>query len=140
MKEKDEENCIFCKIIKGEIPCFKIYEDDYVLSFLDIAKNTFGHTLVVPKKHFVNILDCDEFYLQKVFESVKKICNHFVKDCGFKAVNIINANGEQAGQSVFHFHIHILPKMKKEDFNAWPKFKGTDIELKDQQQKLKLFF
>ena len=72
------EDCIFCKIIKGEIPCYKIYEDEYTFAFLDIAGDVDGHTLVIPKKHCKNILDCDEKTLEYVMKTVQKISKHFL--------------------------------------------------------------
>ena len=99
------ENCVFCKIIKGEIPSYKIYENEYVYAFLDIACDYYGHTLVVPKKHFQNVLDCDDKYLCEVIKAVQKISNHYVKNCGFNAVNLFNIN-----EDVQHFHIHIIPR------------------------------
>ena len=65
-------DCIFCKIVEGSAPCYKIYEDEYALAFLDISKDCYGHTLVVPKKHFKNVLDCDELYLAKTFTSKRE--------------------------------------------------------------------
>ena len=103
-----EMNCIFCKIINGEIPSYKIYEDDEVLSFLDISKDVEGHILVIPKKHCKNILDCDSETLNYLFEAVKKISNHLVDNCGYDGVNLLNCSDESAGQTVFHLHIHIL--------------------------------
>lgn len=104
------DDCIFCKIIKGEIPCYKIYEDEYVLAFLDVAEDYFGHTLVIPKKHFENLLDIDGDYLCHVVKAVQKISQHYKDDCNFKGINIINNNGDMAGQSVMHLHFHIIPK------------------------------
>lgn len=122
-------NCIFCKIIKGEIPSYKIYEDEYTYAFLDIAKDVDGHTLVIPKKHVVNILDCDEETLKHVMNTVKKICNHYVDNCGFEGCNILNASGEVAQQTVMHLHIHIIPRKANDNVNAWPDVKGAKEEL-----------
>ena len=122
-------NCIFCKIIKGEIPSYKIYEDEYTYAFLDIAKDVDGHTLVIPKKHVVNIFDCDEETLKHVMNTVKKICNHYVDNCGFEGCNILNASGEVAQQTVMHLHIHIIPRKANDNVNAWPDFKGSKEEL-----------
>jgi histidine triad (HIT) family protein len=131
------EECIFCKIIAGEIPCYKIYEDDYVLAFLDIAPVVSGHTLVIPKKHFVNIFDVDEVYLQKIALAIKKISVHYKKNCD--GVNILNANDFSAQQSVFHLHFHIMPRYKGDNLNFWP-YKETEdkIDLKEVCEKLKL--
>ena len=104
------DDCVFCKIVRGEIPCHKIYEDENVLAFLDISGDCLGHTLVVPKKHCTNILDVEETELNHVMNVVRIISNHYVDDCGFKGINIINNNNEIAGQSVFHLHVHIMPR------------------------------
>ena len=103
------EDCVFCKIVKGEIPSYKIYEDKYVLAFLDIAADVYGHTLVIPKKHFQNILDVDKKYLKKVMEAVQKISKHYVENCGIDRVNLFNIN-----EDVQHFHIHIIPRTKND--------------------------
>ena len=119
-------DCIFCKIIKGEIPSYKIYEDDKTYAFLDIKRDTIGHTLVIPKQHCTNILDCDEEYLSAVANAVKKISNHYVDNCGFSGVNIINASGVSAQQTVFHFHVHIIPRKDDDGMDLWPLGEGDD--------------
>ena len=103
------EDCIFCKIVKGEIPCFKIFENESVLAFLDISNDTEGHTLVIPKNHCENLLDCCENDLFEVIKAVKLISNHY-KNLGYEGINIQNNNGKIAGQSVFHLHFHIIPR------------------------------
>ncbi len=132
------DDCIFCKIIKGEIPSYKIYEDEYVYAFLDIACDSYGHTLVIPKKHCVNVLDCEDKYLEKTICAVKKIANHYVEDCGFEGVNILNASGESAQQSVFHLHFHIIPRKNDDGIDIWPLKDKRDFDLKDICDKLKL--
>ena len=127
--------CIFCDIISGKIPCYKIYEDDDVFAFLDNAKDVDGHTLVVPKKHYENILDCDDEILGKVMSAVKKISNHYIKDCGFDGINIHNANNACAGQSVFHLHIHIFPRTKDNPANFVPN-RTAKFELEDMHKRL----
>ena len=102
------EDCLFCKIINGELPCYKIYENQYAFAFLDISGDIDGHTLVVPKEHYVNILDCDEQALAEVMKVVQKVARHYVDKCGYDGVNILNANNAGAQQSVFHLHFHIL--------------------------------
>lgn len=114
------ENCVFCKIISGEIPSYKIYEDDFVYAFLDNAGDVYGHTLVVPKKHCANILDCDAETLSHVTAAVQKIARHFVDEVGFDGVNILNANGKSAEQSVFHLHFHVIPRKNGDGVSAWP--------------------
>ena len=102
--------CVFCKIVNGEIPSYKIYETDNVMAFLDISQNTKGHTLVIPKKHIESIFDLDEQTGRDLFESVIKTTNILKNKLGFKDVNLLNNNGSLAGQVVNHYHIHIIPR------------------------------
>ena len=130
--------CLFCKIIKGEIPCYKIYEDDYTIAFLDIAKDVDGHTLVLPKKHFPSILDCENETLNQVMNTVKLISNHYVNNCGYSGVNIINNNGESAEQTIKHLHIHIIPRKDNDNLSAFPKFPGAKNSLEENLKNLKI--
>ena len=93
--------CIFCKIINGEIPSYKIYENDKVYAFLDIAKDVDGHTLVIPKKHVSDIMEADNETLLAVMEGIKVVTDHYVS-LGYDGVNVMNASGVAAEQSVFH--------------------------------------
>ncbi len=132
------ENCIFCKILKGEIPSYKIYEDDYAYAFLDISRDTYGHTLVIPKQHYVNVLDCDADDLSHVIQAVQKVANHFVDHCGFGGVNILNASGVDAQQSVFHLHFHVIPRKKDDGVDAWPFHDEQDYDLAEICKALKM--
>lgn len=108
-------DCIFCKIIAGEIPSSKVYEDDQVLAFLDITQVTKGHTLVVPKQHFRNMLEMDSESSSQLFVRIPKIARHLQQTLGAAGVNILNNNEEVAGQTVFHTHVHLLPRFSQED-------------------------
>lgn len=129
-------DCIFCKIIKGEIPSYKIYEDDKVYAFLDISCDSYGHTLVIPKKHCTNVLDCDADSLQAVIAACQKIASHFVDDCGFTGVNVLNASGKSAQQSVFHLHFHIIPRKEEDGLNTWALNDKFDLDLADICKRL----
>lgn len=131
-------DCIFCKIIKGEIPSYKIYEDDKVYAFLDIACDAVGHTLVIPKKHCTNVLDADKEYLDAVIEVVQKIAKHYVNDCGFDGVNILNASGASAEQSVFHLHFHVVPRKVGDGLKMWPLVDKQELDLAAICKKLAL--
>ena len=131
------KDCIFCKIINGEMPSYKIYEDDFCLAFLDISNDIFGHTLVIPKKHYENVMTCDNKTLSRIMETCKKIGTHYVKDCGFDGFNILNACGKAAEQSVFHVHFHILPRKENDGEKVFPKLSGSGCELEEVCQKLK---
>ncbi|CQR24306.1 diadenosine tetraphosphate (Ap4A) hydrolase and other HIT family hydrolases [Streptococcus varani] len=108
-------DCIFCQIIAGHIPSSKVYEDEEVLAFLDITQVTKGHTLVVPKKHYRNILEMDGQASSALFARIPKIAQQLQKKLDAKGMNIINNNEEAAGQTVFHTHIHLLPRFDEQD-------------------------
>ena len=109
-------DCIFCKIIAGEIPSYTVYEDDVVKAFLDISQGTPGHTLVVPKKHVKDLFAYDEDLAAAVFSRLPKIARAVKKsNPAIKGMNIINNNGEVAYQSVFHSHIHLVPLYTDQD-------------------------
>ena len=103
-------DCIFCKIVRVDIPCHKVYEDDDVLAFLDISQTTKGHTLVISKEHFRNLLYVPKDILAKVMGAAQKIAQAQVASLGAKGVNIINNTNEVAGQTVMHFHLHVIPR------------------------------
>ena len=109
-------DCIFCKIIAGEIPSYTVYEDDVVKAFLDMSQGTPGHTLVVPKKHVKDLFAYDEDLAAAVFSRLPKIARAVKKsNPAIKGMNIINNNGEVAYQSVFHSHIHLVPRYTDQD-------------------------
>lgn len=110
------ENCIFCKIIKQEIPSYKIYEDEKVYAFLDISQATKGHTLVIPKQHVSDIFEYDEVLVADVFSRIPKIARSIEEAFPeMQGLNILNNNRELAYQSVFHSHVHLVPRYSKED-------------------------
>ena len=102
----ESDNCIFCKIIRGELPCQKVYEDDYTLAFLTIQPRAEGHTLVVPKQHCRNIVDCPLEVLSHVMATVKRIAKEHVELYGFTQ---IVQNNEKPVKEVFHLHFHVVP-------------------------------
>ena len=113
------KDCIFCKIIKGEIPSSKIYEDATTFAFLDISPVNLGHTLVIPKNHYVNIYETPEEIISDMMKTVKKI-SHAIKD-GLKAdgINVNMNNDPAAGQVVLHSHIHVIPRIANDGFRPW---------------------
>lgn len=121
------DNCLFCKIIKGEIPCSKVYEDEDVLAFLDISQTTIGHTLVIPKDHYDNFLYVPKDLLGKTFSAAQKIAQALVSGLGAKGVNILVNTNEVAGQTIMHFHIHVIPRYSSND-NVCLEFTPKAIE------------
>lgn len=104
------DDCIFCKIIKGEIPSSKVYEDDDVLAILDISQVTRGHTLVISKKHCSNFLSTPKEDMHKVMDVAQRIGQVAISVLGAKGVNILTNVNEEAGQTIMHFHVHVIPR------------------------------
>ena len=109
------EDCIFYKIIAGEIPSTKIYEDDDVIAFLDITQTTKGHTLLVPKEHYRNLLAMTPEQSAGLFSKVPQVANKIINKLHAKGMNILQNNEEIAGQTVFHTHIHLIPRFNEND-------------------------
>lgn len=107
--------CIFCKIVNKEIPSYCIYEDDLVMAFLDISQVTKGHTLIIPKEHYNNMLECDDEVLSHLIRVAKKLALHIMEKTEANGMNILSNVNEVAGQSVHHFHIHLIPRYDEKD-------------------------
>ena len=108
MKHLDE--CIFCKIVRGEAPAHKVYEDERVLVFMDLFPVTDGHTLIVTKEHFENIFEASVESLQAVAASARRVSGAIRRTLAPDGLAVFQLNGEAAGQSVFHYHMHLLPR------------------------------
>lgn len=105
-------DCIFCKIIKGEIPCYKVYEDDLVLAFLDVNPKTNGHTLIIPKQHTLDLTSIDNNTLLHIMEVARKLSKILEEKLDSVGITLIQNNG--APQEVKHFHLHLIPTYKEE--------------------------
>ena len=130
-------DCLFCKIVSGDIPSYKIYEDDFVLAFLDIAPTNKGHVVVVPKRHFANYEMIDEEYLAKVYSVVKKIGLALKSGLEVDGYNTMVNNDPAAGQIIPHFHVHIIPRYKGDGLVQWPQGEYADGEAENIQNKIK---
>ena len=106
MSQKD----VFCRIVDGEIPCYKLYEDADVLAFLDISQVTRGHALVIPKRHYDNFLSVPHEEMHKVMDVAQRIGQAQIVKLGAKGVNILSNVNKEAGQSIIHFHVHVIPR------------------------------
>ena len=124
-----KNNCVFCAIAAGEIPSFKIYEDELVLAYLDINPFSKGHTLVIPKEHSTDLLDTSDNTLALLAARVKKVAAHLKSALPCDGFNILQNNGESAGQTVMHIHFHIVPRYGKENI-SFESHKGDMEELK----------
>lgn len=112
-------DCLFCKIIKGEVPSSKVYENENIVAFLDINPVNPGHTLVVPKEHYENFSLADEKTLHHLVEAAQKVAKAIVKALGYEGYNIGVNNGSVAGQVIFHLHVHVMPRRPDDGHKLW---------------------
>ena len=128
-------DCIFCEIIKGNIPSSKVYEDDDILAILDISQTTMGHTLVMPKKHYANFLEMPNGEYQILMGKVQEIAKRIVDNLKATGVNILINTGETAGQTVKHIHVHIIPRYDEND-SISIQFKENKFDLNEVLSKI----
>ncbi|MGV8161736.1 MAG: HIT family protein [Candidatus Nanoarchaeia archaeon] len=130
-------DCIFCKIARGEISCFQLYEDDLVKAFLDINPTSKGHILVVPKEHYENVFGVPDECLSRISKVCKEMSILCKEKLSATGVNILNASGKDAQQSFFHLHFHVVPRYENDglDLGFFGK-KGNASELKEILKKL----
>lgn len=107
--------CIFCSIVKGEIPATRIYEDDTVLAILDISQVTKGHTLVILKQHTENFMSCEPELMKHVMEVAQMLAKRIMERTHAEGMNVLSNIHEVAGQSVMHFHVHLIPRYSEQD-------------------------
>jgi len=133
------EGCIFCKIIAGEIPCFKVYEDEHFLAILDRFPSATGHTLIIPKRHAADIFELNETEAAGILPLAKRVAEKIRAELAPDGVNIVQNNGRVAGQVIFHYHMHIVPRKKNDGikFHNPPTDPPLD-ELKKIAEKLKI--
>lgn len=131
------DDCIFCKIISGEIPAEKVYEDADTLAFLDIKPNNPGHTLVIPKKHYRNIFDIPEDEWLKVMKTVHFLAPKIKEAVGADGVNITTNNEPAAHQVVMHSHVHIIPRMHGDPHKPWVGTPYKEGEAEKVAQKIR---
>ena len=132
-----KNDCIFCAIAAGEIPCFKVYEDELVLAYLDINPFSKGHTLVIPKRHSAGLLDTDDQTLADVIARVKKVAAQVKAKLGCDGFNVVQNNGEAAGQTVRHLHFHIVPRWTGDKASTFENHKGDMEALKALAEELR---
>ncbi|MFA7709387.1 MAG: HIT family protein [archaeon] len=132
------KGCIFCKIAKGKMPCYKVYEDKKIIAFLDINPAVKGHTIVIPKKHYNDVFDCKDKLLEKIIKVIQKISINYKEKLGCTGVNILNASGKSAEQSVFHLHFHILPRFDDDGYKLTTQTGYVKEDLEKLAEKLKI--
>ena len=125
-----KDDCIFCKIAAGEIPSRKIYEDKDLIAIMDLNPTSKGHSLIIPKEHCTNIYDIDEDIAAKVMKTAKKLATTMTVALNCDGFNLLQNNGKTAGQTMFHFHMHLIPRYKDADNNM---LKFTSVSFSDEE-------
>ena len=132
-----DENCIFCKLANGDIPTATVYEDEYLRAIMDAAPANKGHIIILPKSHAANIYELEDEYVSRTFVLAKKLAVALKKLTGCDGVNILQNNGGAAGQTVFHFHVHVIPRFKDDDCTiVWKPTSYEDGEASDVAKKI----
>ncbi len=129
---KFDESCIFCKIVKKQLPSSIIYEDDSVIAFLDIRPVNEGHCLVIPKEHYADIFDIPSELLGKVHQVTKKVAVAIKQAVNADGISIIQQNGRAANQDIFHLHVHVIPRYTGEKIKAFHELQVAEPNQLDQ--------
>ena len=129
-------DCVFCKVVKGELPAYKVYEDEKTLAFLDIYPVYKGHTLVVPKVHTENISDISESDLAAVAATSKKVAKLLKEKLNCDGVNLVQSNGKAASQVIMHFHMHVVPRFINDGLNLWAHGEKPSFDLKKIHEEI----
>lgn len=131
-------DCIFCKIVKGELPSYQVYEDQDTMAFLDINPTAFGHTLVIPKKHFSNFEAISEELLQKTILTVKKVGQSIKDNLEVVGYNVCENNDPGANQIIPHIHFHLIPRYKNDHLDPWPQAQYPEGKAQEILKKIKI--
>lgn len=135
-----QDDCLFCKIVSGEIPDQKVYEDEKVIGVLDIKPSSKGHLLAIPKKHSRNIFDIEESDLKDLIAAVKKMAIAVKETFGASGVNISMNNEKPAGQIIYHSHVHIVPRPENFVFKGGTHSQYKEGEKEEYRDKIKKYF
>ena len=133
------EECLFCKIVKGELPSSKLYEDEDTLAFLDLFPVNKGHSLVISKEHYENIFDVPEESLSKISSVMKNVADAVKKGVNADGISIAQSNGKDAGQIIPHIHFHIMPRFKDDGLKLWPQGKYEEGEMDKFKEDISKF-
>ncbi len=132
------ENCIFCKILNGEIPSAKLYEDEDFAIILDVGPASFGHALIIPKEHYANLFEMPEEMLSKCMKLAKVWGDKLVKALNADGLNLVQNNGLAAGQTVFHYHLHMIPRYEGDSVGGlWTPGSLSEEQKKEILEKVK---
>jgi len=132
-----KDDCIFCRLANGDIPTNALYEDDIVKAIFDLSPASMGHIIIMPKEHFDNLYSIDEETAAHVFKVATRLAKAIKEALNCDGMNILQNNEEIAGQTVFHFHMHIIPRYLGDNVKfSWNQGKISEDEIKDLKKKI----
>lgn len=134
------EDCVFCRIVNGELPSSKVYENEKVVAFLDISPVNKGHTLVIAKEHHKTMMDLPDDLLKEVIVAAKRVSKAVMDATGAGGISIALSNHEVAGQAVPHAHFHVIPRFKGDGLKLWPQGEYSEGEMKEYMERIKKSF
>ncbi len=132
------QTCVICQLVRRELPSWVVYEDEHVLCFLPLEVEAFGHTVIAPKAHHVDLFGSPADVVAAVLAVVQKVALHYQKVLGATGVNLLHASGVAAGQSVPHLHFHLIPRFEGDGLEAWPALPRTELGKDELLEKLRL--
>jgi len=132
------EDCIFCQIVDAKAPAKVVFENENVICFMPMDVEVYGHTLVVPKRHYEDLYDVPADMLSELIKVSQKLTLEYRSLIGATGMNIMHASGKDGQQSVFHFHFHLLPRFKNDGINTWPDLPEIQIDRDELWQKLRM--
>ncbi len=130
------KNCVFCEISQGRRDSHVIYQTDEVICFLPLTPQAYGHTIIAPKQHFADIYTIPEVILTSLTAVTKTLALHYKEQINATGVNLLHASGISAQQSVFHFHVHLIPRFENDGLNLWPEFPPKTFNVDELLKKL----
>ncbi len=130
--------CVICDLAAGNIPRWVVYETGSVVCFLPLELNVYGHTVIAPKNHFADLYDVPEELLYELAGTAKRLAEHYKQVLSATGVNLLHASGVDAGQSVPHFHLHLLPRFAGDGLNAWPELPTIPTDKDELLARLRL--
>ncbi len=125
--ENAAQNCVICGLAAGHIPRWVVHETKSVICFLPLELSAYGHTVIAPKVHFADLYDIPEALLQERAVTAKRLAKHYTQALSATGTNLLHASGTDAGQSVPHFHLHLLPRFGGDGLNAWPELPPVPV-------------
>ncbi len=134
----EKKFCTFCEIVSGRLPAAVVYENDSIICFLPKEIEVYGHTVVAPREHFADLYDIPDEILDELIRACKTLALSYKDKINATGMNLMHASGKDGEQSVFHFHIHLLPRFSNDNLHTWPELPEIDVDREELLSKLRI--